>query len=241
MRESDVVLKSQPSAHSLHTFWTLLKIALLGIVMEMIMGKGKKAPDPLWNLYCCCLWSACCLFQPLPIYTKWNFAKKTKKQIIEFLFYYFSLHQFALLLFLKAEKIGFISCNYVIRPYRLKQRELAGVKYSIVWYCLPGCHSMSILAAYARIPCELQSTCLNEYTLYNQHCKKRHRWRQRFIDSWWTWSSVLSPMEKGGQFCFHIVTLLINKRTILTWSQMFTWSQNEWNSILPSYRQVQFL
>jgi len=40
-----VFLKIQPTAHSLHTFWTLLKIALLGIVMETIMGKGKKAPD----------------------------------------------------------------------------------------------------------------------------------------------------------------------------------------------------
>lgn len=31
---------------------------------------------------------------------------------------------------------------------------------------------MSILAAYARIPCEVQSICLHEYTLYKQHSKK---------------------------------------------------------------------
>lgn len=37
-----VFLKIQPSAHSLHTSWTLLKIALLGIVMETITGKGEK-------------------------------------------------------------------------------------------------------------------------------------------------------------------------------------------------------
>lgn len=63
-----VFLKIQPTAHSLHTSWTLLKIALLGIVMETIMGKGKKGTWPIWNPHCCCLWSACCLFQPLPIY-----------------------------------------------------------------------------------------------------------------------------------------------------------------------------
>lgn len=37
-----VFLKIQPTAPSLHTSWTLLKIAWLGIIMETITGKEKR-------------------------------------------------------------------------------------------------------------------------------------------------------------------------------------------------------
>lgn len=45
--------------------------------------------------------------------------------------------------------------------------------YSIIWCCLPGCHPPSILAAYATVPSEVQSTRLNEYMLYKQQKAQR--------------------------------------------------------------------
>lgn len=112
-------------------------------------GKGKKAPDPFRNLWFFIHGGCAAFFHHSPF--------TLAKQVTEFLFYWLSLHQFAL--------PEFFFYN-VLWPYRLKQRELAGVKYSIIWCCLPGCHPLSILAAYAGVPCEVQSTCLNEYMLY---------------------------------------------------------------------------
>lgn len=140
------------------------------------------------------------------------------KQITRFLFYWLSLHQFA---FYK-----------VLRPYRLKQRELAGVKYSIIWCCLPGCRPMSILAAYARIPCEVQSTCLNEYMLYKCYVTEIHGRPRDFQDTY----EIASVYDEHYRQFSHLWVKSRQSRPYIVPLTFSRWrdhrcceGQNEWN------------
>lgn len=146
-----VFLKIQPTAPSLHTSWTLPKIAWLGIIMETIMGKEKRHLTHFETF------AVLSMEGVLPFSTTFHLHSQNKSQNFDFTDF-LCINSFCQKFFYN-----------VLWPYRLKQRELAGVKHSIIWCCLPGCRPLSILAAYARVPCEVQSTCLNEYMLYKQH------------------------------------------------------------------------
>lgn len=92
-----VFLKIQPSAHSLHTSWTLLKIALLGIVMETITGKGKKGSWPILKPLMLLSMECVLPFSTSSHLHKMKFHKKTNHRISILLSFFASIYFVALL------------------------------------------------------------------------------------------------------------------------------------------------